>query len=139
MLTDAQLEGRIRALENEIRAEEMTLDRKRIKLELLCELRDDTANEKVANQPIQQANGHHAAPNSYIGMAPTPAITRYLRDHGGLATMSSILDTLSGQIKSESDEPRNIVRNCARQLAKRGIIAIDGGNVRLAKADTAAE
>ena len=65
----------------------------------------------------------------YRELLASDAILRFLADHGP-SPRKTILDTLEHQIRTKSDKPRNIVRNCLAQLAKRERVEIDpGGNV----------
>ena len=124
-----QTSAYIKAIEGQIAETEKRLERLRLKMEVAREVAIELAdgNESAQADPPSVAETLNIN-GDYRGLLASNAILRFLADHGA-SPRKTILDTLEGQIKTRSDKPRNIVRNCLGQLAKREKVEIDSGGI----------
>ena len=122
----------ITVLEGQITETERRLERLRLKLEVAREVAVelDKGDDATQANPLPDVEVPNVN-NKYHGLLASDAILRFLTDRG-VSSRKTILDALEGQIRTKSDKPRNIVRNCLAQLAEREKVEIDSqGNVSL--------
>jgi hypothetical protein len=124
------------AAETRVSEAQIALDRLRLKLEVAKEMAAEIERGSGAVANVAHVAAETPPANGdYRRLHASDAILRFVADHGPVPK-KAILDALQDKIKTKSDKPRNIVRNCLIQLNERNRVAIDSaGNVSLKEAD----